>query len=86
MARYDKVWQVLNSGKHVLLLITYEGDEEIFHARVQDVREWFRPVVKADYGDLDLLMANDAWLSLRRFRGIPCPTDPERDGVQVMVL
>lgn len=86
MGNYNPVWKALNSGKHVLLLIRDDGDDEIFEARVDDVREWFASIVKGDYGRFDLLMKNDAWLSLRRFRGVPCPVDAERDGVQVMLL
>ena len=86
MTDYHKIWQVLNSGKHVLLLIRDEGDPDVFQAHVSRIREWFGPVVKDDYGRLDLLMQNDAWLSMRRFQGLPCPTDPDKDGVQVMLL
>lgn len=83
---YTNVWKVLNEGKHVLLLVRWEGSEAVFSAKVDSIREWFKPIVKEDYGPLDLLMANNTWLSIRKFSMVPCPVEAERTGTQVMVL
>lgn len=87
MSDYTDVWRVLNSGKHVLLLIDIQGDEEYFQMKLEEIRAWFAPIVKADCGPVDLLMMNDAFLSLRKFVVMPAyPFDPEKEGVKVMWL
>jgi len=84
---YTNVWKELNAGKHVLLLVEFQGDDEYFHIKVDDIRTWFLPIVKAEYGELDLLMQNDAFLSMRKLIYMPpYPFDPEKQGVKVMWL
>lgn len=84
---YTDIWRVLNSGKHVLLLIDTQGDEDYFQIKTDDIRSWFDSIVKADLGPLDLQMQNGALLSLRKFRDMPAyPFDPEKEGIKVMWL
>ena len=71
----------------MLLLIEAQGDDDYFQIKLENNRSWFAPIVKADCGPLDLLMANDAFLSLRKFVAMPAyPFDPENEGVKVMWL
>jgi hypothetical protein len=82
---YTEVWKELNAGKHVLLLVEHQGDDEYFQLRLEDIRKWFWPIVKSDCGPLDLLMGNDAFLVIRKFVAMPTyPFDPEKEGVKVM--
>lgn len=71
---YDPVWQALHDGFSVLLLIQDEGDQELWEAKVRSVSEWFAPIVHANYGPNDLLMANGKWLCLRKSRGVRPPS------------
>lgn len=87
MSDYTEVWEVLNSGKHVMLLIDHQGDDEYFSLKIADIRKWFDSIVKEDYGPLDLLMKNNSFLSLRKLVSLPIyPFDTEKEGVKVMWL
>ena len=92
MSDYTSVWKVLNSGMHVLLFVDVADDDPEmrilrFQRRVEDIREWFKSIVKEDWGGSAFLMQNDALLVVRMLSNLPVyPFDPEKEGVKLMVL
>ena len=82
---YNIIWKALSQGKHVLLIVRDDGDASIYKGKVDDLIRWFSPIVKAHYGESDLLMKNESWLCIRKSvsHSIGSINSPN---VQVMIL
>lgn len=82
MRDYTKVWEALNQGFHVLLLVDASSSEE-FDSRVETIAAWFSKIVKDRYGVLDFRMLNNAFLCVRRL--VYAPAYPGVPNMKVMV-
>lgn len=92
MIDYTSIWKELNDGKHVLLFIDAHDDDPnlkklIFERRLESLRDWFSPIITAQYGKSDFLMKNNAFLCVRLLSSLPSyPFNPEDEGIKVMVI
>jgi hypothetical protein len=70
MRDYTKVWEALNQGQHVLLLVDVP-DAEQFNSRVEVIASWFAKIVKERHGAVDFRMLNNTFLCVRRLVNVP---------------